>query len=103
MIRARHAREGKKVSMRSRALLPVLAALLVMAALPLTAATPAPAPPLAAIEADVEGARREFEIPGGAVAVVKDGRGVLAKGYGVKRQGGAAAGARGTAFPLPPN
>src|SRR5260221_2645624 len=100
MIRARHPREGKKVSMRSRALLPVLAALLVMAALPLTAATPAPAPPLAAIEADVERARREFEIPGVAVAVVKDGRVVLAKGYGVKRHGGPPAVDGGTPFPI---
>jgi CubicO group peptidase (beta-lactamase class C family) len=74
--------------MRSRALLPVLAALSLLAALPLTAATPSPS--LAAIEADVERARREFEIPGVAVAVVKDGRVVLAKGYGVKRQGGPA-------------
>src|SRR6266850_15150 len=90
MIRARRPREGKKVSMRSRALLPALAALLVMAALPLMAATPAAPtpPPLAAIDAEVERARREFEIPGVAVAVVKDGRVVLAKGYGVRRQGG---------------
>ena len=43
--------------------------------------------PLAAVEADIERARREFEIPGVAVAVVKDGRVVLAKGYGVHRQG----------------
>ena len=67
--------------MRSRALLPAVAALLVVAARPLTAATPAapaPPPPLAAIEADVERARREFEMPGVAVAVVKDGRVVLA-------------------------
>src|SRR5580765_2866682 len=54
------------------------------------AASPAPVAndvPLAAIEADIERARREFEIPGVAVAVVKDGRVVVAKGYGVKRQG----------------
>jgi CubicO group peptidase (beta-lactamase class C family) len=93
MIRARRTREGKKVSMRSRALFPVVAALLVGATLPAAAAPPAVAPvapSLAAIEADVERARREFEIPGVAVVVVKDGRVVLAKGYGVKRQGGPA-------------
>jgi len=43
--------------------------------------------PLAAIDADVERARHEFEIPGVSVAVVKEGRVVLARGYGVKRQG----------------
>jgi CubicO group peptidase (beta-lactamase class C family) len=51
-----------------------------------TAATPA-SPPLPAIDADIERARRAFDIPGVAVAVVQDGRVVLAKGYGVKRQG----------------
>ncbi|MBZ5622873.1 MAG: serine hydrolase [Acidobacteriia bacterium] len=35
----------------------------------------------------VEHARREFEVPGIAVAVVKDGNTVLAKGYGVLRLG----------------
>jgi CubicO group peptidase (beta-lactamase class C family) len=35
----------------------------------------------------VERARREFDVPGIAVAIVKDGNVVLAKGYGVRRQG----------------
>ena len=38
----------------------------------------------------VERARREFEVPGIAVAVVKDGHVVLAKGYGVRKLGEAA-------------
>src|SRR6267378_31649 len=76
--------------MRSRALLPAVAALLLAATLPVAAVAPPVAPPLAAIDADVERARREFEIPGVAMAVVKDGRVVLAKGYGVRRHGGPA-------------
>ena len=35
----------------------------------------------------VERARKEFDVPGIAVAVVKDGSVVLAKGYGVRKQG----------------
>jgi len=35
----------------------------------------------------VERARKEFEVPGIAVAVVKDGKVVLAKGYGVRKLG----------------
>jgi CubicO group peptidase (beta-lactamase class C family) len=35
----------------------------------------------------VERARQEFNVPGIAVAIVKDGNVVLAKGYGVRRQG----------------
>lgn len=35
----------------------------------------------------VERARQEFEVPGIAVAVVKDGKVVLAKGYGVRKLG----------------
>ena len=91
--------------MRSRSLLPAVAALVVLATLRRADAAPAvaPTPPLAAIEADVERARREFEIPGLAVAVVKDGRVVLAKGYGVKRQGGPAAVDGDTLFAIASN
>jgi CubicO group peptidase (beta-lactamase class C family) len=39
------------------------------------------------IDAVVERARQTFEVPGIAVAVVKDGRVVLAKGYGVRKLG----------------
>src|SRR5579872_128175 len=35
----------------------------------------------------VETARKEFNVPGIAVAVVKDGRTVLEKGYGIRRVG----------------
>jgi CubicO group peptidase (beta-lactamase class C family) len=35
----------------------------------------------------VERARKEFEVPGIAIAVVKDGNVVLAKGYGVRKSG----------------
>src|SRR5436190_7442485 len=38
-------------------------------------------------DADVARALREFQVPGVAVAIVKDGRVVLAKGYGVRRLG----------------
>ena len=92
--------------MRSRALLPAVAALVVVVTVPRADAAPAvtPAPPsLPAIEADVERARREFEIPGVAVAVVKEGRVVLARGYGVKRQGGPAAVDGDTLFAIASN
>ena len=46
-----------------------------------------PAPPLAGLDAYVDRALREFGVPGMSVAVVKDGRVVLAKGYGVRRAG----------------
>lgn len=38
----------------------------------------------------VQRVRKEFEVPGIAVAVVKDGKVVLSKGYGVRKLGGAA-------------
>ncbi|HEX2716624.1 MAG TPA: serine hydrolase domain-containing protein, partial [Gemmatimonadaceae bacterium] len=38
-------------------------------------------------DAYVEQVRRMFEVPGMAVAIVKDGKVVLAKGYGVKKLG----------------
>ncbi len=48
-------------------------------------AKPKPAPPLAGLDAYVARAMKEFGVPGMAVAVVKDGEVVLAKGYGVQR------------------
>ncbi|MGD0771275.1 MAG: serine hydrolase [Candidatus Solibacter sp.] len=39
------------------------------------------------VDTVVERARKEFDVPGIAVAIVKDGSVVLAKGYGVRRQG----------------
>ena len=73
--------------MRSRALGTSLAFSLLFAAHPAQSVPGPDTAALAAIDADIERARREFEIPGVAVSVVKDGRLVLAKGYGVKRQG----------------
>ena len=42
------------------------------------------------VDAVVERARKEFEVPGVAVAIVKDGSVVLAKGYGVRKMGDSA-------------
>jgi CubicO group peptidase (beta-lactamase class C family) len=39
------------------------------------------------IDQVVERARKEFDVPGIAVAIVKDGKVVLAKGYGIRKQG----------------
>lgn len=45
------------------------------------------AAPLAGLDAQVERALRDRHVPGAAVAVVKDGSVLVAKGYGVKRVG----------------
>src|SRR5215471_12143469 len=39
------------------------------------------------VDTVAERARKEFDVPGIAVAIVKDGEVVLSKGYGVKRLG----------------
>ena len=67
--------------MRFLALLTLAAGLLVHAQ-----AQPAP-PDLQKLDAYIEKARAEWDVPGLAVAVIKDGRVVLAKGYGVKELG----------------
>jgi CubicO group peptidase (beta-lactamase class C family) len=54
-------------------------------------AKPRPAPPLAGLDAHVGRVLQEFGVPGMAVAVVKDGEVLLARGYGVRRAGEAAA------------
>jgi len=51
------------------------------------AATPPPLAPLAPLDATVERVRARFDVPGIAVAVVKDGQVVLARGWGVREQG----------------
>jgi len=53
---------------------------------PLSAPPPAATPPLevAAVDAVVARTLKAFDVPGMAVAVVQDGRVVLAKGYGVR-------------------
>ena len=62
--------------------LPLLFLLLVLGPAPAAAQ----APP-ADLDTWVERARREFDVPGIAVAIVKDGRLVVAKGYGVRTLG----------------
>jgi CubicO group peptidase (beta-lactamase class C family) len=52
---------------------------------PLAAQTAAE--PMAGFDAYVERVLKTFDVPGAAVAIVKDGRIVLAKGYGVRRLG----------------
>ncbi len=62
-------------------------ALCILAA-PLAAQRPAAAPALPRdFDAYVTGVMRDFEVPGIALAVVKDGRVLLAKGYGVRKLG----------------
>jgi CubicO group peptidase (beta-lactamase class C family) len=48
----------------------------------------AAAPDVAALDAWIAAARATWEVPGLAVAIVKDGRTVLARGYGVRNIGG---------------
>ncbi|HEY0994559.1 MAG TPA: serine hydrolase [Gemmatimonadaceae bacterium] len=75
--------------MRSLALSACLASLLVT---PLAAQRPAPPAPVAPADVDaiVARAMRSFEVPGIALAIVKDGQVVVAKGYGVRKLGDAA-------------
>lgn len=56
-----------------------------------------------AIDAVVEKARKTFDVPGIAVAVVKDGRVVFAKGFGVRRLGEPAAVTENTLFGIASN
>jgi CubicO group peptidase (beta-lactamase class C family) len=51
----------------------------------------------------VEHARKEFEVPGIAVAIVKDGKVVLAKGYGVRKLGESAPVTAQSLFPIASN
>ena len=44
---------------------------------------------LGRLEGEMEAQRKAFRIPGMAVAVVQDGKILFAKGYGVRRRGGA--------------
>ena len=61
------------------------------------------AAPLRDLDAHVARAMREFDVPGMAVAVVKDGMIVVAKGYGVRRAGGAEAVDGNTLFGIASN
>jgi CubicO group peptidase (beta-lactamase class C family) len=51
------------------------------------AQTPTPSGPPQGMDAFAARVLKEFEVPGLAVAIVKDGRAVLAKGYGVRKLG----------------
>ena len=73
--------------MRRLCRLAVTAFLSVWSATAPALAKPKTAPPLAGLDAYVERAMREFGVPGMAVAVVKDGEVLLARGYGVRRAG----------------
>jgi CubicO group peptidase (beta-lactamase class C family) len=72
--------------MRRRATATSLVILAVALAAPAAAREKA-APTLAFLDAHVARAMEEFRVPGMAVAVVKDGQVVVAKGYGVRRVG----------------
>lgn len=66
----------------------VLPAASVLAAPPVSLQSAAPAvSPIVNLDAFVESVRKAFEVPGIAVAVVKDGKVVHAKGYGVRKLG----------------
>jgi CubicO group peptidase (beta-lactamase class C family) len=54
---------------------------------PLGAQRPAPAAPPPGFDAYVERVLTTFDVPGAAVAIVKDGKVVLARGYGVRTLG----------------
>jgi CubicO group peptidase (beta-lactamase class C family) len=60
-------------------------------------------PPLAGLDALVSRVMRELQVPGIALAVVKDGQVVLAKGYGVRRAGEAAVVGEHTLFAIASN
>ncbi len=61
--------------------------LLTVLALALPASLPAQSVPPADLDSYIARGLREFEVPGLAVAIVKDGRVVLARGYGVREMG----------------
>jgi len=67
------------------------------------AAAPRPALDLAALDAAVARAMRQFEIPGLSLAAVRDGELLVAKGYGVRRAGQAAAVDADTLFGIASN
>ncbi len=73
--------------MRRFSRLAVTAWLAVWSAAAPALAKPKAAPPLAGLGVYVARAMQEFGVPGMAVAVVKDGGVVLARGYGVRRAG----------------
>ena len=73
-------------SLRTAFLRPLAAAVLVCSVVSAASAAALPIAP-AKIDKTVERAMREFEVPGIAVGIVKDGKLVFAKGYGVRELG----------------
>src|SRR5262245_9179374 len=73
----------------SRGRLVLCSALLVVSTALVRAQAPPSGPP-ADLDAYVARSMKTFEVPGLALTVVKDGKAVVAKGYGVKRLGEAA-------------
>jgi CubicO group peptidase (beta-lactamase class C family) len=70
---------------------PIVAAALLLTATPVTAATTRTADSeaqLAGFDAFIESAMGDWEVPGLALAVVRDGEVLLSRGYGVRRKGG---------------
>ena len=63
----------------------------------------AASPDLAPLDSYIEKARVEWEVPGLSVAIVKDGKVVFAKGYGVKEKGGREAVDADTLFAIASN
>jgi CubicO group peptidase (beta-lactamase class C family) len=63
------------------------AALFAAVVLPSAGAAQKPAAPPPGLDAYVAGVLKTFNVPGAAVAIVKDGKVVLARGYGVRRLG----------------
>jgi CubicO group peptidase (beta-lactamase class C family) len=66
---------------------PSIVALSISLTVPLTAQQPAPTTPPRDLDRYVATVMQAFEVPGIALAIVKDGRMVLAKGYGVRKLG----------------
>jgi CubicO group peptidase (beta-lactamase class C family) len=58
------------------------------------------AQPLEGLDDYVEAARNEWQVPGLAIAIVKDGESVLTRGYGVRKVGGDHAVDAETIFPI---
>jgi CubicO group peptidase (beta-lactamase class C family) len=59
--------------------------------------------PLAGFDEYAEAALADWKTPGMAIAITKDGRVVLARGYGVRRFGGHDQVNEQTPFPMPPS
>lgn len=94
---------GCEPSARRRSVSVAVAGFLALFAL-LTAPIDAPAQRLPAdLDAQVAAAMKQFEVPGLALAVVKDGRVILARGYGVRRLGDPASVDANTLFQVASN